>query len=618
MCEAEDGGCGGGEPAGAPRSGSQPLKCMKCREGLPVVIIRVGDAFCKSCFQDYFVHKFRAMLGKNRCIYPGEKVLLAFSGGPASSSMVRQVQEGLSREAAKRLRFRPGVLFIDEGAACGQSSGQREEICHQVEAILRATGFPYHLLCLEEVFDLPSSVLHSLSHDATGHGHSYKEAVDGFIRRQQQQQRQRQHEATGDAVDLPEQLADLGVGDPSGVEEGAPPQPRAPAASRTEELARLFGAVKTLTAKEELLQTLRNHLILHVARTHLYAKVMMGESCTRVAVKLLTNLCLGRGAFLAVDTGFSDSRHGDVLLLRPMRGFSVKEIAFYNRLFGVPSVFVPALDTKAPDRASIHRLIESFLYRLQSQFPSTVSTVYRTGEKLGVSPRDAAPGVPADPQRCLFCICALDTNIVDGSSLQSTLLSEQLCQKRPGPAGGSCCGGAQDQAGCCGSPLAAGAPLPSPLLPPLLCYSCRLTASDVSRLELLPPYIRSEAERRQRRYRAGREAPGLKGALGLGKGRVPARQLPPPPLCCVHLALPWPSSHCRSRSRQNSRQHQVHGEATSAPGRRRLTGSVPPSAPSLTGISSPGPEPFCVQAALKQEIQEFLLEDGGDEDAPQS
>ena len=29
---------------------------------------------------------------------------------------------------------------------------------------------------------------------------------------------------------------------------------------------------------------------------------MTGESCTRVAIKLLTNLALGRGAFLAVDT----------------------------------------------------------------------------------------------------------------------------------------------------------------------------------------------------------------------------------------------------------------------------------------------------------------------------
>lgn len=27
-----------------------------------------------ACFREYFVHKFRAMLGKNRVIFPGEKV----------------------------------------------------------------------------------------------------------------------------------------------------------------------------------------------------------------------------------------------------------------------------------------------------------------------------------------------------------------------------------------------------------------------------------------------------------------------------------------------------------------------------------------------------------------
>lgn len=45
-----------------------------------------------------------------------------------------------------------------------------------------------------------------------------------------------------------------------------------------------------------------NHLILHTARAQGYSKVMMGDSCTRLAVKLLTNLSLGRGASLAMDT----------------------------------------------------------------------------------------------------------------------------------------------------------------------------------------------------------------------------------------------------------------------------------------------------------------------------
>lgn len=34
------------------------------------------------------------------------------------------------------------------------------------------------------------------------------------------------------------------------------------------------------------------------------------------------------------------------MLVRPMRDHTLKEVAFYNHLFGVPSVFTPAIDTK--------------------------------------------------------------------------------------------------------------------------------------------------------------------------------------------------------------------------------------------------------------------------------
>uniref|UniRef100_H3CIS7 Cytoplasmic tRNA 2-thiolation protein 2 n=1 Tax=Tetraodon nigroviridis TaxID=99883 RepID=H3CIS7_TETNG len=88
-------------------------KCVKCKEMTAAVVIRAGDAYCRDCFKEYFIHKFRAMLGKNRIIFPGEKVLLAVSGGPSSSSMLSQVQEGLSLNAHKKLRFLPGIVFID-------------------------------------------------------------------------------------------------------------------------------------------------------------------------------------------------------------------------------------------------------------------------------------------------------------------------------------------------------------------------------------------------------------------------------------------------------------------------------------------------------------------------
>ncbi|XP_037733966.1 cytoplasmic tRNA 2-thiolation protein 2 isoform X1 [Chelonia mydas] len=490
MCQAQEhyGGCG--QPQGRPRVGCAQ-KCMKCKEASPVLVIRVGDAFCKACFREYFVHKFRAMLGKNRAIYPGEKVLLALSGGPASSSMLRQVQEGLSRETAKKLRFIPGIIYIDEGAVCGQSLAERAETLLQMETILQASGFPYHLAHLEEVFDLPSSILQRVPHNPAGPKNSYKEAVEGFIRQQRQEE--------GGGLSLPERqiqekLAEFCMQDV--------PRMEGLATVQTEQLIQLFGSVKTLTAKEELLQTLRNHLILHTARAQGYSKVMMGDTCTRLAVKLLTNLSLGRGASLAMDTGFSDDRHGDVVVVRPMREYVAKEIAFYNHLFGVPTVFTPALDTKALEKASIHRVIERFLYGLQAEFPSTVSTVYRTGEKLSATPGDAglAPGA-AEPERCLLCSCALDTNVEDGSALQAVLVSEQLSQQRlpaASPAGRGCCQRAEEQRGCCMNTTGPGADARADFLP-LLCYGCRLTIKDTTCLESLPLYVRSEAERRKRR-----------------------------------------------------------------------------------------------------------------------
>ncbi|KAF6077194.1 cytosolic thiouridylase subunit 2 [Phyllostomus discolor] len=247
----------------------------------------------------------------------------------------------------------------------------------------------------------------------------------------------------------------------------------------------------------------RTHLILHVARTHGYSKVMTGDSCTRLAIKLMTSLALGRGAFLAWDTGFSDERHGDVVVVRPMRDHTLKEIAFYNRLFAVPSVFTPAIDTKAPEKSSIHRLMEAFVLRLQAQFPSTVSTVYRTSEKLVKAPRDGSAGGPPGP-RCLLCMCALDIDTADSATafgVQTLHLSQMQPPTPPAEAPTTpCCsarvGGAQ---GCCQGAGPCGRQDPRAHVIEQLCYGCRVNMKDVPSLDPLPPYILTEAQLRSQR-----------------------------------------------------------------------------------------------------------------------
>lgn len=470
------------------------LKCVKCKEGLPVVVIRAGDAFCRDCFKAFYVHKFRAVLGKNRLIFPGEKVLLAWSGGPSSSSMVWQVLEGLSRDSAKRLRFVPGVVYVDEGAACGQSPEDRAKTLAEMKLILQTVGFPWHIVALEEVFSLPPSVLRYLAQEPSGTKGAYKAAVDSFL--------QQQHApAQGE-----EQLSQPGSQDPqspAGLPTAAQTEAQPPTAAQTEALCRLFDSVQTLTAKEELLQTLRTHLILHVARTHGYSKVMTGDSCTRLAIKLMTSLALGRGAFLAWDTGFSDERHGDVVVVRPMRDHTLKEVAFYNRLFAVPSVFTPAIDTKAPEKSSIHRLMEAFMLGLQAQFPSTVSTVYRTSEKLIKAPRDGNAGGPPGP-RCLLCMCALDIDTADSATAFGAQTSH-LTQTQPptppaeAPTTPCCSAGVGRAQGCCRGAEPCGREDPRAHVIEQLCYGCRVNMKDLPSLDPLPPYILTEAQLRSQR-----------------------------------------------------------------------------------------------------------------------
>ncbi|XP_047459543.1 cytoplasmic tRNA 2-thiolation protein 2 isoform X2 [Mugil cephalus] len=464
-------------------------KCVKCKEAPAAVVIRAGDAYCRGCFKEYFIHKFRAMLGKNRIIFPGEKVLLAVSGGPSSCSMLSQVQEGLSQSAHKKLRFLPGIVYIDEGGAVGQSVEERRRTASELQALFKATGFPFHILPLEQVLDLPSSVVVTAPSVPEKPSTNYKSAVDHFI-------------LTNMSNSLP----------PAQQEEETPlPDVQEP---KTRLLQQLIESAKTLTAKEDLLSTLRQHLLVHTARTQGYSKLMLGDSCTRLAVKLLSSISLGRGAQLAQDTGFSDSRYGDIVSVRPMRDYSAKEIAFYNRMFSVPCVVVPSLDTKTSDKASVQRLTESFVTKLQADFPSTVSTIYRTSEKLQSAGRSSST---ADQMfdRCLLCMCTLDTAVGEASAFQSTLISEQLSQIKSGgststetpgqnqsstrqccsSAGVEDCGSTARGGGCCNS---AKAP-ETPDLKRLLCYSCQLTVRDLSSVDHLPQYILSEAQRRQRR-----------------------------------------------------------------------------------------------------------------------
>lgn len=80
---------------------------------MAVLSLRGKDVYCKDCFLQAATHKFRAALGKSKFIRPGDKVLVALSGGLCSSALLHLIQNGLSQDSHKRLRFEPILLHVD-------------------------------------------------------------------------------------------------------------------------------------------------------------------------------------------------------------------------------------------------------------------------------------------------------------------------------------------------------------------------------------------------------------------------------------------------------------------------------------------------------------------------
>lgn len=148
--------------------------------------------------------------------------------------------------------------------------------------------------------------------------------------------------------------------------------------------------------------------------------------------------------------------------------------------------------------------MEAFLLRLQARFPSTVSTVYRTSEKLLKAPRDGFAAGPPGP-RCLLCMCALDVDTADSATAFGAQTTSHVSPTQPPvpeaeAAGGPCCcaqmGGAQ---GCCREAARA-------CVIEQLCYGCRVNLKDMPSLDPLPPYILAEAQLRSQRPSAEQEA----------------------------------------------------------------------------------------------------------------
>lgn len=350
------------------------VTCRRCNTEKAVVVLRIKDAYCRECFLSYFVHKFRSTIGKSKQIRPGDCILIATSGGASSSALLHLVREGLDESSHKKLRFEPACIYIDE-SCLSDSPDTGPELNQQVCNRVLALKFPCYLTSLEQIMSSQPPVPVSISEDGP--------------------------------VELNTSL------------------------ELKEKLQRLLSSCKSDSAKQDLLEQLRQELLSQCASALGYQKIFLGDSATALSVCILSNVALGRGSQLSDRVHFK-ARHKDIEVYRPMRELLQNEIQYYNDLHNLSTVQAPSLRYKG---SSIISCTEQFVMGLQKEFPATIPTIFRTGDKLVSTSSEISKCSTPElngyhetnfPSVCAMCGLILDTMQSESSAVHATLVSQRL------------------------------------------------------------------------------------------------------------------------------------------------------------------------------------------------
>ncbi|KAK4875164.1 hypothetical protein RN001_011586 [Aquatica leii] len=336
--------------------------CVKCRTAKPQVVLQNQYPYCKDCFLSATVHKFKALLGKNRIAHPNEKVLIYHKTGHASTALLHFLRTGLDLTTPKKIRFEPILLFVEGDFKL--SVQQRRLILQQVSEEAQRFGFRINYVCLTQ-YILDSTQLSSL-------------ICDKF-----------------DDVLIKENDA-----------------------------ASIAGIMKkpNVTTQTEIIKLYEQRLLVDVAKFLNCKCIFTPDLGIDIASQLLTNVCLGRGEHIVFDTGTVDSRDSEVTILKPLRNFTIKEIALYNFFNGLEPVRFLAENVNP--YKSIQNLMQKFVSDLQENYPATISTIVRTGDKLGVNKN-------VGEAKCLLCKAPLGTKPDTLSSSEATNFSHWVSTQTP-------------------------------------------------------------------------------------------------------------------------------------------------------------------------------------------
>lgn len=345
------------DPKISSNSFSSTELCKKCNERNVVVKLNLKDAQCEECFYYFVRHKFRASMGATRIVERGAKVLLVFDGTIESCVMFDMVQYALNLDRFKRLTIEPYAIYVDNTCMTEKTLDDRREYLKQTIEILNYFQIKTYYTSIADkttMIEIENAL----------------KFIDGPANR----------------------IAEKTFMDN-------------------------FNAIGNQTAKEDFYSLTRSNLI-RLASSKLDCKhVFVSTISHQIAADILVNVALGRGESVANNISFCDNRSDcDSKILRPMRSINNLEIETYVRFNEQLTKLIKGNDYvndgwtifNSDPNASIQNLTQNFIENLQENFGSTVSTVYRTGDKISAAA--TTPSLKSTPVKltCKFCHSNLD------------------------------------------------------------------------------------------------------------------------------------------------------------------------------------------------------------------
>lgn len=322
--------------------------CKKCNERKVVIKLNYKDAQCEPCFFQYARHKLRASMGSTKIIERGARVLLVFDGSIESCVMFDIIRHSVSMEQFKRLTIKPCAVYVDATCISGLSIDKRHEHITETGKVLQHFGFESYYASIAN--DVQTMKFESFQLDD-------------------------------------EQL------------------------SKEQKFITMFNAIGNQTAKEDFLNIRNMNVYREVASNVDCKYVFLSTISHQVAATLLVNVALGRGKSVANDISFADNRQNCAAqIIRPMRNVNSLEVETYVRLDKELNQLIQNSDYfdifKMKSVTSIQSLTLQFIDNLQENFASTVSTMFRTGDKISAAASTHHHDQPKET--CKFCHSDLD------------------------------------------------------------------------------------------------------------------------------------------------------------------------------------------------------------------